>query len=149
MRVREQCRAVQSSASDLVPTLGYLQPHSHSMQRVCACAVVVVAALAGLAAAGDSDNRDWWDSGITVVQRSLQECEAAKDVAACLKVKAIRTMDRALNTGEPPPASAPWMRVSAPISAQRSSPDLSASRVYPSPQCGIELLAVPTDGCSA
>ena len=74
---------------------------------VAVVAVVVVAAVCGLsgpaaAAAAEVENQqagDWWDTGLGVVQRSLQECEAAKDVTTCLKVKAVRAMDRALRTG--------------------------------------------------
>lgn len=63
--------------------------------------VVLVTVCGGLSVAAQavSEPGDWWDSGLTVVQRSLQECEVAKDVSSCLKVKAVRALDRALHTG--------------------------------------------------
>lgn len=68
--------------------------------------VLVLVGALGLAAAKEEAKpagaRDWWDSGISVVQRSLLECEAAKDVASCLKVKAVRAVDRALHTDSLP-----------------------------------------------
>lgn len=66
------------------------------------CVAVALAAVCGLSGAADAEVQqagDWWDTGLGVVQRSLQECEAAKDVTTCLKVKAVRAMDRALRTG--------------------------------------------------
>lgn len=67
--------------------------------------VVLAVAVLGLSAAAEeakpsNDSSGWWDSGITVVQRSLQECEAARDVSSCLKIKAVRAVDRALHTGQ-------------------------------------------------
>ncbi|KAJ1525263.1 hypothetical protein ONE63_010087 [Megalurothrips usitatus] len=69
--------------------------------RLCGASIVVLFAFIGLTSAADQQE-NWWDSGITVVQRSLQECEVAKDVASCLKVKAVRAMDRALHAKSVP-----------------------------------------------
>ncbi|XP_026282421.1 uncharacterized protein LOC113209221 isoform X1 [Frankliniella occidentalis] len=75
------------------------------MRGVCLAACVVLGLTCGSASEASNSSepaRDWWDAGITVVQRSLQECDAARDVASCLKIKAVRALDRALHTGPLP-----------------------------------------------
>ncbi|KAE8752741.1 hypothetical protein FOCC_FOCC000481 [Frankliniella occidentalis] len=74
-----------------------------NMRGVCLAACVVLGLTCGSASEASNSSepaRDWWDAGITVVQRSLQECDAARDVASCLKIKAVRALDRALHTGK-------------------------------------------------
>ncbi|KAK3932291.1 Peptide chain release factor subunit 1, partial [Frankliniella fusca] len=77
-----------------------------NMRGLCLAAVCVVLGVTCSSASSSSNSnstdRDWWDTGVTVLQRSLEDCEVAKDVSSCLKVKAVRALDRALHTGTLP-----------------------------------------------